>query len=493
MASDDFDDDDTRDDDAPRRVPAQTPLAVTILVVLNLLVLPGFLFLLLMDYQARTNWAYQTFLHHVYVWGLPLEEEEKAASLSQESRPRMKIEGDRLQKAFTSRKSGGGPPFASIDEPIPIRIKPSNLDDATLKTVFSGVGTPVNTLEKEIQSLKTQVPAAIDDAASKAVASLGNDEAKKRRTAESVLLPLAWNYKQVEALKQHIDATPADRLDGLVNDAVQRRILVDLLAPLNVRQPGDPEKFTVERAAEFRDGKYTFDLDALKGLLAQRFDAAIRGTNVGEVNLGAKLDGTPRDSVDKRRDVAYLLFVLSQAKVPGTNEPLLPSELDRAQVVAGLYQFAQAAHDYVGTQRVLEGRVVAALQADREGYEAKIKDRDGKESDGRAGGFVQEHDAQVEKLKKIVKDIKHAEARLEDVKTQRDRYQKEHDVRLEHLKAATAKLTDARRLTAKELQNLRELERELYQAQVQLADAADRNRAIAAQIRAAEGLKEGTK
>lgn len=489
MAADDYDDDDTpepAEKPRPQRPQAKTSTLTIVLAFLNLLALPAFLYLLLASYQARTNWAYQTFLHHVYVWGLPLEEEEQG-SLSQDSRPKVELAGSRVKDAFNKRRPAGtqvkgSEEFQNVSEPVPIRIRPSDLPPFVQQHVFAGIGDPVATLEQEVNRLKQRLPAALEEKASEAVAKVGNNEAQKRQALEAVLLPLAWNAKQVDALKKRIDATPAGELDALLRDAVQRRVLVDVLAPVNVMQPGDLEKETIEKAADLEN----VTLDQLKGLLQQRLDAAISGTNVGEVRLGKQLDGTPRDTLDKREDVAQLLFVLGQVKVPLTNDWLLPNQAERAQVVVGLYEYAHAAGDYVAALGELNERVLNNIRADREGYAVDYKG-----ALVRAGGFLREHDAEVQRLRKLVADLGFSEKRLQDLQQQRDEYQKEYANRLEHLKVVTARLTDARQATAKTLQELQELQQELYRAQVELSDAAERNNRLAAQIRAAEGLKEG--
>jgi DNA repair exonuclease SbcCD ATPase subunit len=271
---------------------------------------------------------------------------------------------------------------------------------------------------------------------------------------------------------------------------------------VNIYRPSDLEKFAVEKIADLD----AFKLDQLQALLQQRLDHAIAGRYSSELHVGKAFDDVAaeagpnaqeRDAIEKRHAAAFLLFALSQLRAPDSAEPLLPNQFERAQVVSGLYEFAQAAQNYVRSLRELEGRVLDAIAADRRGYEVTIRKKldDGKEVEvpGTTSGFVDEHAAEIARLKKVVAHIRHAEERLKDLQSQRDRYQKQHEERLAHLTETTKKLTDARANTAKTLAELQQLQKELFRAQVELSDAAERNFRLEALIRQAEGMKGGAK
>jgi hypothetical protein len=262
-------------------------------------------------------------------------------------------------------------------------------------------------------------------------------------------------------------------------------MLVDILGPLNIYRPGDVEKYYVEKVADVDDkGEFSFPIEVLKGLLRLQFDNAISPQYTAAVHLGDKIMAqrpTARDDSEKRQTIAFLMVALSRVKVPQTNEPLLPKGLERTQVVCGMFEFAVAAANYVRTLPVLEGRILAAIEAEREGY---LVERDKVFS--RAGGFREDHAAEVARIKKVVDEIEFTRTRQKLLEAQYERYEKEYKARLVVLDEVTKKLVDARRDTAKRLQELREAQAKIFNAQVQLSDAAERNFRLEAQIRQAE-------
>lgn len=505
MARHDDDDDDDRDDrddrdeqddleessvdeEAEPPVRPKTTLTATILILLNLVATGVFLVLLFIDYQARQEWTYAVFRNHVAVWGLPLKEEEQFPGF-QASRPRLRLTPEEL-KAVTRPGTKVTGAYAAVEEPIKFRILPSQLTEDVQKDIFQGVGTPVGTLEQEVERVKTDFPARVEEAAKKAVDSL-KTEAQKRQALKRVLLPLAWDVYQVDALQKKIEAAKGEGLDKLLDESLQRRIYLDVLAPLNVFRPGDAEKFIVEKASELD----VYTVAHLKELFEKRCAAASAGTYNSETHFGKVWDDNKqggdadkRDSIEKRQQIAFLLFALAQAREPLTGQPLTPDGLARAQTVVGLYETALAMQSYAQAERVLEGRVLAALNADRQGYVF--------ESKGglvNTQGFVEKHSTEVERSKKLVADVEFARKRLADLQSKHMRLEKVHEERETHLQAVMAKLTTARAATAKQVEELRELQAQLFEAQSQLADAANRNFRLEAAIRAAEKRLRGGK
>src|SRR4051812_29817904 len=118
MAADDRDDDDELDVEEAEEEPEEAADAeddeeeeeakpkpkvtvlTLVLILLNLVMAPTFLVLLTLDYFAHQQWSSYTFLNHLYVWGLPLQEEEDGPTFSRETRPAMRYEGGELKKAF---------------------------------------------------------------------------------------------------------------------------------------------------------------------------------------------------------------------------------------------------------------------------------------------------------------------------------------------------------------------------------------------------------
>jgi hypothetical protein len=468
----------------------RTPVFTIVLLVLNFLAVIPFVLLLFLSTAARYQWTYATFLNRVYAWGLPLDDEENAPSAAQQTRPRMRIDSDRLKEVFSKHHprpagSAGVPepfqPVDTVDEPTGFWIRPSQIDARVQADLFTanGLGEPVKTLEDEVRRLKTVVPQQMDSAADMFVGAQKSDEAKKK-AAERIFLPLAWSTGQVEAIQKRIDAAQGADLDALLKEAVLRRMHADVLAPLNVFRPGAPEEFTVEKISET-------DLDAIKAHLQQRFDQAISKQYIPAVHMGSAFEGKARGDVEKRQNVAFLLFDLARLKAPDAKEPLLARGFDRAQVVSGLFEFAQAAANYARALRVLDQVVLRAIDADRDGYVVADK------GTTTGTGFVDEHLAEIIRLKKAKADIEFTQKRVKELQAQQQRYQKQYEERLALLTEVTKKLVDERRATAKQLAELQVLEQELFTAQVQLSNAAERNADLEKRIRELEKKLTGGK
>src|SRR5204863_9406480 len=126
----------------------------------------------------------------VAIWGLPLREEEDFPSASTETRPRVRLTPEQLRDAFKSRRGVTQVPpreeFLAVDEPVPLRLRPSDLGPEVLKDVFWDLPNPVATLEDEIERLKGNVPVEIDRAAKEVVdkhkADNASEDAKRKVT-----------------------------------------------------------------------------------------------------------------------------------------------------------------------------------------------------------------------------------------------------------------------------------------------------------------------
>src|SRR4029077_19489606 len=79
------------------------------------------------------------------------------------------------------------------------------------------------------------------------------------------------------------------------------------------------------------------------------------------------------------------------------------------------------------------------------------------------------------RIQDLTLDIRKAVLRLKELQDQNKSVQKIYEDRAEHLKTMTKKLIAARVETAKQVAELHELQGQLYEAQVELRDAADRN------------------
>ena len=462
----------------------RTPIFTVVLLALNLLAAPIFVLAMYMDYAARFQWSYPTFVNRVIVWGLPLEADEKGPGLSLAGRPRLRLEPEALKSAYTSpgrsgKASGDFELVDTIDEPIASVIKPSQIDDSVKRDLFTknGLDEPVATLEDEVRRIKVKLPGWINEAAKKVTES-ADTPAKKEAALVRILLPLAWSTDQVEKLRARIDAAKAQgpaELDNLLVEAAKRRMLLDALGPMNIYRPGDVEKYSVEKACEE-------DLSVLEGLLGMRIGEAINPTHQANVHLGESLlKQQQRDDAEKRHNIAFLLTTLSRVKVPESKEMLVPKGYERAQVVCGSFEYAIAATNYARTLPVLEKRILELIERDREGYVVE-------KGQSRAGGFVASHKDYINLMKKAQTEIDYSKKRLKELAVERDRFQKQYEARAKLLTEVKMQLVSERKKTAEELKLLREKEKELFDALRDLSDAADRNFRLERRIVEAEGL-----
>jgi DNA repair exonuclease SbcCD ATPase subunit len=454
------------------------------------LAVPPFVLLAFMDYAARQQWSYATMLNRVYAIGLPLEDDENAASAGTQTMPRVRIESDRLKDAYSKRPKPSGTPNVSepfqpvdtIEESIHSTIKPKQIDDAVQADLFRGIGPGKKTLEAEVLRLKTLVPEKIEAAAEEYVKGLGTEE-KKKAAAENLLLPLAWSTKNVEELKSKIDAAGGAKLDELVKEAALRRMLVDLLAPLNVFRPAAPKDFQVEKVVDLNNGEFVYPLAKLNELLVNRFDEAIAPQHLAMFQSG----DPKRDDIEKRHAIGFLLFSVSRLKAPGAKTPLVDNSEERAQVVSGLYEFAQAAANYVRTQRVLYSRKLYAITTDRDGNLVYDK-TDPNKVLTRTNSFMDEHATDIQRLKRLAAEIDVTNKRLKDLEDKRKRYQTQLEERTNLRDEVTARLVESRGETKKILDDIHRLEQDIFDAQKKLSNAAERNARLERQIEQSEQL-----
>jgi hypothetical protein len=467
------------------------------LCALNVLAALGFTYLLILDYQKRQEWSFAVFMNELYIAGLPLKQEDDGISTSRVTMARQKLDSKQISDVFSQPQRGGkgGGEFWAVDEPFPTTIRAKDLTPAVLKDYFGSLGTPVATLEAEIARLKNRVPTDVAQVASDAAEAFkGKDDKAKRQFVAKLLLPLAYDIYQVEKLDKTLQAAKGAALDALLADVIQRRMLVDILAPCEIFRPGaykTDKNFTylIEKAGDLDYLK----LDDLKNILDKRFAEAVADRYDGSVHLSADWDTEKRDSVEKRDAIGFLLVTIANLQKPdlakpGTFEPLYPdgpgpagtSNMLRAQTVLGLYEFATAAQNLPVTWRIMQQQLLKSIQIDRQGFDIVFNNKSGKfkELEGkltRNEAFIDKHAAEIRRIQNLTLEIKKADNRLKDLQDQNKSVQKIYGDRAEHLKDMTKKLIAARVETAKQVAELRELQAQLYQAQVELRDAADRN------------------
>jgi hypothetical protein len=341
--------------------------------------------------------------------------------------------------------------------------------------------------------LKTSIPAAIKNAAAEVVAKHKdkNDDAK-RAVVEKIMLPIAWDVGQVKKLHDNLAKTTGKDLDTALDDAAQRRMYYDLLAPMNLYNPGEIDDFK-----NYKIEKITFEdykLDEIKGFLEKRLAAAVAESYDTSVHFGkywqdgvkdasvkpeAMKDGSlKRDSIEKRHKIGFILFALSQVSVPTLeneadkklDKKLVNKGLERAQVISGLYEFADASIKYVRTKRILEERLIAAILIDRQGITVKVKD-----NFVRTNGFIDEYKDEVDRLVKLAEQLDTETKRLKDLENKNKDLDKIYIQRVAQYSKALDELLESRKITAKFAEDLRKLQKQLHEAHVELADAADEN------------------
>src|SRR5260370_22544106 len=188
--------------------------------------------------------------------------------------------------------------------------------------------------------------------------------------------------------------------------------------------------------------------------MAERIAASIADKFDPDVHMGEywskenpSSDAMTRDSIEKRQKIAFIMFTLSQVTVPTLEKkPLYPKGIERAQIVCGLYEFTNSSIHYVRALRVLEDRIISAVNADRQGYVTAAQEKKGLT---RTIGFIDEYEDEIDRLVKVREHIDGAQKRLADLKLQRDHYQKIYDQRAKQYEDVRMKLLAARQKTEK--------------------------------------------
>lgn len=534
----DKDEDGDKDDEDDEEASIDEPLAAPspkitttalVLIFLNIIMSLAVLTLAVLDHTARAKDSYRTLINYVKAFGLPLKEEDEGASLSAVTRPVNRLTHEQLQKAFSSRntqKSIGSDKFQNVEEDITFLIRPSDLSDTIVNDLFWDVPNPVRTLDEEIERLKTALPTKISEAATEvadtllkkpepdkrkfardnlaivgdaaqikatedqisAASGAALDDFVKRAIVHRTLFTIAFNVFQVDELDKKLSAAKGAELDKLVNDSVQRRLYYDILAPINVFRPGEMSdaktRFEIEKLADPK-----VSLDDIKKILEKRLDAAIAPQYLIDAHLGKEFweKGSPteqaktRDAIEKRKHIGFILFTLSQVQKPLLGAKLFDKGVERAQVICGLYEFTNASLAYVYTIDVLDGRIARAAEASRQGrLYGNVKELQ------RTPGFIDLYELEVDRLIKIRERVEVTEKRLAEVKLQRDQFNKLYDERAKQYKDALERLLTERKNTDKLVKELRELQAQLHDALVNLAEAGERNFQIEAEIRAIE-------
>jgi hypothetical protein len=475
----------------------------------------------------------------VQMLGLPLKDEVEFPSVSNETRPVMRLTGRQLEEAFKKRpgtEGSKGRDFLPVEESPPLRLTVDDMENETLLEDLYGSTVPKSerykTLESAIEDIRQKLPGQIADAAKQVkdafekkkdaekrefvqkslfIMTWDSAEAKKmeeqianaagkelddlvkRALVQRVLFPIALDYSDeakdekgrprrswvVDRIEEDLAKAKGAELDALVDEAVQRRIYYDILAPVNHFRPGDLKATTVERIAD--RGKLR--LKDIEELLDKRLKAAVDSKYDPNFNIGKDYWGDPqeRDSIEKRQKIAFILFTLAHVQIPMLDKKLFAKGIERAQTVSGLYEFTNASIAYVQALRTLEQRMESRIAAERDGLTFGPKDKT-----MRTSGFIDQQPGQIDRMQRLVEQIDAAQKRLNEKKAQRDHFRKIYDQRVAQYKDTADKLIKARQGTEVYVKELRTLQTQLHEALLELSDAADTNLRLEAEIRALE-------
>src|SRR5262249_43805910 len=239
---DDLDADDLPEEETP---PPRTSMLTIILCFLNVAAAAGFLFLLLTDYRRRAEWSHAIFMHDLTIVGLPLKEElAEGTSISRIALPKQRLDPAQVKEAASRRGAKSvSEPYQNLTEAFQYKILPQHLTPEVLKEHFKSAGAPVKTLEEEVERVKGKVLDDIAEAA-KSFAEKAKSEKKQLERVARILLSLARSTDQVELLEKRLEKATREQLDKLLADAAERRMLVDILAPLEMLRASNVDRTT---------------------------------------------------------------------------------------------------------------------------------------------------------------------------------------------------------------------------------------------------------
>jgi hypothetical protein len=413
---------------------------------LNVLAAIAFAILLSMAYGKRQSASYAVFRHDLALMGLPLEEENVDPSTA------------------------------------PDRILSQHLDDSTLKAVFDSVGgQPVKTLEKEIQQLQSKLPNELETAAGEVVGEFtGKNETDKRNGLRSLLLPLARNGPQVDSLEQKISTAKGATLETLIHEAAKRRVINELLDPLQQLVPVDVKDDPLPRIVELdaKQGQFVIPIAVLDDFLSERVKLIASPTFEG-----ANQETVKWDPVKRRQIVSDLIFAVTHLTKPRADgklsEQLInPQGPDRAEAVLGLIQYNISTDRYAKALQQITRRIDEAIAVDRDGVKGKIP------------GFVTTYDNQVARMRLLAEDVKDRQQRLEALKLERKKVEDDLRDRKVHQDEVVKKIMDNRAETLKLAQELQRVQQQLFLAQREMSTAFEDNQRMERQIRELEGLNK---
>jgi hypothetical protein len=386
-------------------------------------------------------------------------------------------------------------PFTSVEDGFRFQLYTGEWGPAMLKEMMGDLPEPVGSIEEEMRRLKSKLPGDIKAVADQLLANLAKAPAEKQKKLGMLLFPLCVTPKQVEDLEKKIKSAQGEALDNLLAEAVERRILADILMPIELFRASDPNKTEEKGTLVYRsplENAAEAPIDDLRNLLNKRLDAAASDKHDGSVHFGEEWNGQKRWTIEKRQNAAFLLVSVAYARKhlaanPKDEEELLlygPRGLVRAARLSGLYDFTSACLAYNDAVKKLHERALAQLALDREGFDL-VKDGQVRRSEG----YAEKHASLQFQIRAVQLQIRQAKERIADLEQQNKRGAELVKDR-EALKADIEKRTlEERAKTAKLAAELRVLQNEMHEANLKLADAAENNAKLEERLRRLSGAK----
>lgn len=500
-------------EDEPRSGPKPKVTILTmILIFLNMAAALAFLYLMSAWMQKRQTWAFHTFTRNLWAQGLPLKEEDNGQSGSRVTLPRQRLSGDALRAAFLARGGSASKvpePFHHIDEEVPHDIEPRHMTEEILRDYFGSLGNPVPTLEDEVLRQKDAFPKEVAKAANdfvEKVKALGSDE-KRRAEVRRMILPTTITRHQFEKLLKQIDGASGDKLLEMLDEGIQRRMLIEALTPMEVLRPGkldkEGEKFLIASTGDLE----TYSLDELKRQFQKRMDAVIADKTDPEFYFGEEFGPRDRGSLEKRDAIGMALMGIASVHLPN-GKYLDENGIERVQKVLGLWEFAKTAtnftnaltflygspEDYLrddkGGRTFLNTGILHRIHEEREGYDWVVG-KGGEKKLVPGMSFLAKHEKLVKEIGDLQRDLHIAQKRMEELERLNALAEKTHDTRVKHLDETVIKLNKSRANTADLVSRARELQAQIIEAQRELLDAAEANYRLEAEIRSEQLRKKG--
>jgi len=468
---------DHHDDHFPLAPKPATSILTITLCALNMLAALVFIYIAMLDLEKRRAWSHACFLLEMQANGIPLLDEEKGTTGLQEAGAKGLNNPDDLKKAFEERKPGGEKPkenFLAVNDNLIPRTKPSDLDEKKQAEILGDDKQLVASLEAETRRIKDTI---LKDISAAAVEAAKAEKADQRRDKlKATLLPMAADSFQILELAKMVRNLEEDRVLEMLIETYERRMILDILRPVEFHRPGDPNR-------PYLDLKNPRDLNLkeLREKLVKRLDNAGQENFDGELYFIKELAGKQRDAQEKRNNIAFLLFTIAHVLKPdGTL--LYENGPQRVQTVVGVDAFAAAAGEFTEALGRLAKRVVEQIENDREGKLVTLEKGD----DVRTDSFKSRYPALVEMIQEKIAHIERAKSNLALKLAERDQVKKAYYDGVADVAVREEELLVERARTAKLLGELQDLQKKLFRAQRELSTAASDNEAMAREIREME-------